>query len=93
MTILDLLAEAGGPKDDAYVEKITVVNLSCCRDQARSFDLLKFSKTASIKDLPVLRAGDTVYIPNKEDSTAEKLRTGLNDIFQISVLASVLGFI
>jgi len=93
MTLLDLLAEAGGPTDDAYVEKITVVNLSCCRDQARTFDLLEFSKTASIKDLPVLRAGDTIYLPNKGDSTIEKLRTGLNDVFQVTALAALLGFI
>ena len=93
MTILDLLAEAGGPTDEAYVEKITVVNLSCCRDQARTFDLLEFSKTASIKDIPALRAGDTVFIPNKDESTVEKLRTGLNDVFQVTALAALLGFL
>ncbi len=93
MTLLDLLAEAGGPSTDAYVEKITVVNISCCRDQARTFDLLKFSRTAATDDLPALRAGDTVYIPNKEDSTAAKVRAGLKDVLQISVMASLLGLI
>ena len=70
MTLLDLLAEAGGTSSDAYVEKISVVNISCCRDQARSFDLLEFSKTAAIENIPVLRAGDTVYVPSKADSAA-----------------------
>ena len=91
MTLLDLLAEAGGPSKEAYVQKISVVNMSCCRDQARSFDLAGFSKTAAISDLPLLRAGDTVYIPNKSDSTAVKLRSGLNDVFQITALAVLLG--
>ncbi|GAJ70689.1 periplasmic protein SypC [Vibrio sp. JCM 18904] len=31
MTVLDLLAEAGGPTDNAYLEKISVVNMSCCQ--------------------------------------------------------------
>ncbi len=93
MTLLDLLAEAGGPSEDAYVEKITVVNISCCRDQARTFDLAEFSRTASIADMPTLRAGDTVYIPNKENSTVEKMRTGLNDVFQITALAVLLGLL
>jgi len=93
MTLLDLLAEAGGPSTDAYVGKITVVNVSCCRDQARTFDLQKFSRTAAMADLPPLRAGDTVYIPNKGESTAAKLRAGLKDVFQMSVIATILGII
>ncbi len=62
MTILDLLAQAGGPNDNAYLEKISVVNMSCCQGQARTFDLIKFSKTANIHLLPVLRSGDMVFI-------------------------------
>lgn len=93
MTLLDLLAEAGGPTNDAYVEKITVVNLSCCRNQARSFDLAEFSRTAAFDDLPVLRAGDTIYIPNKDNSTATKIREGINDVYQISVIGVLLGLI
>ena len=93
MTLLDLLAEAGGPDSDAYIKKITIVNLSCFRDQARSFDLSKFSRTASFNDLPVLRAGDTVYIPNKKESTLAKVRSGLGDLFQATALASLLGIL
>lgn len=68
MTILDLLAEAGGPAKEAYQEKIVVVNLSCCANQARVFDLVKFAKTGDFGTLPVLRAGDTVYVPSLEQS-------------------------
>ncbi|MCF6336788.1 MAG: SLBB domain-containing protein [Gammaproteobacteria bacterium] len=93
MTLLDLLAEAGGPSANAYVQKITVVNLSCCRDQARSFDLAAFSRTASFEDLPVLRVGDTVYVPSRNESTLEKMRAGLNDIFQITALSALLGLL
>ncbi|SKA56306.1 SLBB domain-containing protein [Enterovibrio nigricans] len=91
MTILDLLAEAGGPSANAYVEKITVVNLSCCRDQAQTFNLSEFSRTARFQDLPVLRAGDTIYIPTKEESTAEKIRQGITDLFQLAGIAALIG--
>ncbi|MES9857109.1 MAG: SLBB domain-containing protein [Sedimenticola sp.] len=93
MTLLDLLAEAGGTSSHAYVEKITVVNLSCCKDQARTFDLADFSRSADFTTLPVLRAGDTVYVPNESESTFSKARTGLKDIFQLVSLASLLGLL
>ncbi len=68
MTLLDLLAEAGGPNKDAYQEKIVVVNLSCCASEARVFDLTKFAKTGDFSLLPVTRVGDTIYVPNIEQS-------------------------
>ncbi|YCO05182.1 SLBB domain-containing protein [Vibrio sp. VNB-15] len=91
MTILDLLAEAGGPSDNAYVEKISVVNMSCCQGQARIFNLAEFSKTANIYDLPVIRAGDTIYIPHKDESFAEKARAGLRDLLQITTTIVLIG--
>ncbi|MBD1390766.1 SLBB domain-containing protein [Neiella sp. HB171785] len=93
MTLLDLLAEAGGVNDNSYPEKITVVNLSCCRDQARSFDLLAFSQSGDFSMLPVLRAGDTVYVPSEKDSDWFKARQGLEDIFRVVSISALLGFI
>ena len=89
MTLLDLLAEAGGTNSDAYIENITVVNVSCCRDQARSFDLSDFSRNARFADLPVLRAGDTVYIPFRSESGYEKFRKGLTDVIQAVALGAL----
>ncbi|MCG9693985.1 SLBB domain-containing protein [Vibrio sp. Isolate22] len=91
MTILDILAEAAGPTDNAYVEKITIVNMSCCQGQARTFDLVEFSKTANIYNLPVLRAGDTIYIPDRRDSFMEKARVGLEDILRITTTIVLIG--
>ncbi len=68
MTILDMLAEAGGPSKDAYQEKIVVVNLSCCANEARVFNLVDFAKTGDFSKLPVLRPGDTIYVPSSEQS-------------------------
>ncbi|WWE60273.1 SLBB domain-containing protein [Parasalinivibrio latis] len=93
MTILDLLAEAGGPSGNAHIQKITVVNLSCCRNEARTFDLSEFSKTGNFQSLPVLRAGDTIYIPNRSESTMEVLRTAMRDLFQVAGTAALLGLL
>lgn len=93
MTLLDLLAESGGPKENAYIENITVINMSCCQDQARSFDLVAFTRTASFADLPVLRAGDTVYIPYRHESHYEKFRKGLTDVVQIVALGALIGLL
>ncbi|UTT84823.1 SLBB domain-containing protein [Vibrio pelagius] len=91
MTILDLLAEAAGPTENAYLEKITVVNMSCCQGQARTFDLIKFSKTANIYHLPVLRAGDTIYIPDRSESFMEKARVTLDDILRLTTTIVLIG--
>ena len=93
MTLLDLLAEAGGTNSEAYIDNITVVNLSCCKDQARSFDLGDFSRTAAFADLPVLRPGDTVYVPYQSESNFEKFRSGLSDVIQIVALGALFGLI
>lgn len=93
MTILDLLAEAGGPSNVALVEKIVVVNTSCCIDQARTFDLSEFSRTAKFNMLPVIRNGDTIFIPNKSDSSLAKFRAGLRDVFEMISLGSLLGIL
>ncbi|MGN2669943.1 SLBB domain-containing protein [Aliivibrio fischeri] len=91
MTLLDLLAEAGGPSDVAYLEKISVVNHSLNEGQARTFDLVKFSRTADFRSIPVLRAGDTVYIPNKDESTMEQVRVVMKDVFQVVATIALIG--
>lgn len=79
MTILDLLAEAGGPTGDALQEKIVVVNLSCCGNQARLFNLVDFAKTGNFAALPVVRAGDTVYVPSSSQSDWKIFMDGVRD--------------
>lgn len=91
MTLLDLLAEAGGPSDVAYLEKISVVNHALDEGQARTFDLVEFSRTADFRSIPVLRAGDTVYIPNKDESTMEQVRVVMKDVFQVVATIALIG--
>ncbi len=93
MTLLDLLAEAGGPSSSADVKMISVVNLSCCKDQARHFNLTEFSQTGNFDLLPLVRNGDTVFIPEIDHSNSSQARQGLADIFQILSIASLLGLL
>lgn len=90
MTILDLLAEAGGPAKDAYQEKIIVVNLSCCEKQARVFDLPKFAKTGDFAMLPVVRAGDTVYVPSETQGDWHVFMNGVTDTVSILSIVALL---
>lgn len=91
MTILDLLAQAGGPTASALNRKIVVVNLSCCRDQARVFNLKKFARTGDTALLPVVRPGDTVYVPDRNQTGFRQFMNGVTDITQILSLAAIAG--
>ena len=91
MTILDLLAEAGGPNRDALQERIVVVNLSCCADQAQSFDLPAFARSGNFARLPVVRAGDTVYVPTSAQSDWRLFFDGVRDVVTMLSVIALLG--
>lgn len=94
MTLLDILAEAGGPTEAAYVERIVVVNTSCCKDQSTTFDLVDFVKQPNFSKLPLLREGDTVYIPDMQRSNwrifMDTVRDSLSIITLYALGAAVL---
>jgi protein involved in polysaccharide export with SLBB domain len=88
MTLLDLLAESGGPSRDALAERIVVVNLSCCADQARLFNLPRFARTGDTAMLPVIRAGDTIYVPDSRQSEWRQFFDGMRDVVtSVSLIA------
>ena len=91
MTLLDILAEAGGTTGDANRKDIRVVNLSCCKNEAKKFNLRKFSKTGDFSALPVLRAGDTVFVPSVKGTRSYKVRQGVRDVFEFVTLGFLLG--
>lgn len=91
MTMLDLLAEAGGPSRDALAERIVVVNLSCCADQARTFDLPAFARAGDPRLLPVVRAGDTVYVPPSSQSDWRVFFDGVRDVVSILSIIVLIG--
>ncbi|WP_028118051.1 SLBB domain-containing protein [Ferrimonas senticii] len=88
MNLLDLLAEAGGPLDNAYIEKIIVVQHSCCEPQARVFNLKRFVTRPNYAEIPLLRPGDTVYVPDESQSNWHVFINGVRDT--LSIVALVL---
>ncbi|MEH6403916.1 MAG: SLBB domain-containing protein [Sneathiella sp.] len=91
MTILDLLAEAGGPSPNSWPEKIVVVNMVEGEPKAQAFNLIDFAKSGDYSKLPVLRAGDTVYVPNIEQSDWKVAMNGIRDVVSIISVFALLG--
>jgi len=86
MTLLDLLAEAGGSKDNAYLSEIVVVNkqqTGTDHDRSTSFNLEEFMQQPDFKRLPMIRAGDTLYVPDVTKSDWNIFMDGVSDIFTI----------
>ena len=59
------------------------MNLGCCTEQARTFDLLSFAKTADTRMLPVVRSGDTIYVPDQSQNEAKQTLDFVKDILGI----------
>jgi protein involved in polysaccharide export with SLBB domain len=91
MTILDLLAQAGGPTSDAYQNKIVVVNLGCCQNEARVFNLVDFAKKGDITKMPVVRTGDTVYVPSIAQSDWKIFMDGVRDVVSVLSIFALIG--
>ncbi len=93
MTILDLLAEAGGTRPDALEKRIVVVNMEAGETRATRFNLPKFARKGDYAMLPVVRAGDTVYVPSKNQSTRSIVAGVLRDAVQIISVAALVAAI
>lgn len=89
MSIIDLLAEAGGPTGDALQDRIIVINLSSAQAQAHVFDLLAFAKTADVRRVPVVRAGDVIYIPNRGQDEWTQVAGAIGSLISAASLASI----
>ncbi len=90
MTILDLIAAAGGTTPTAFQHRILIVNMSGIDRKATYFNLPKFMKTADTQLLPVIRPGDVVYVP--EDSQDDVAAAG-NFMRHMSDIASLYALL
>ncbi len=94
MTILDLLAESGGPNVTAYIENIVVVNVSRIdksENVSHVFDLEKFFDNPDFTKLPVVRAGDTIYVPDVSQSNWSIFMDNVSDMLKIISLVAIVG--
>lgn len=93
MTILDVLAEAGGPTDTAYLERIVVLNISNVDHRASTFNMVNFAQTGNPALLPILRAGDTVFVPDYTKSNWQRFMKGINDLSSVLVVLKIAAVI
>jgi protein involved in polysaccharide export with SLBB domain len=91
MTVLDLLAEAGGTRQSAHRRFIMVVHGEGDAARAERFDLQRFSRTADFDALPDILPGDTVYVPDRSERFAARAREGLTALLQAVTLAVLAG--
>ena len=91
MTILDLLAKAGGFTNSALLDNIVVVNNSCCEHGINTFDLLSFSKSGNPAMLPPIRSGDTVYVMSEAQSDWRRLLGGVQDTLGVLSVFRILA--
>ncbi|WP_415903026.1 SLBB domain-containing protein [Neptuniibacter sp. QD29_5] len=91
MTVLDLLAEAGGPLNSALQDRIMVINRIDGEAHSRLFDLVDFAKTGDYRDLPVIRSGDTLYVPGREQSTWYRFVSTLQESVTVISFATLVG--
>jgi len=94
MTVLDLLAEAGGPTEHAYLEEIMVVNISKANANENSsqlFNLEAFVEHPDFTTLPLVRVGDTVYVPDISQSDWNIFMSSVKDAVSIVSLVAIAG--
>ncbi|MBL4822264.1 MAG: SLBB domain-containing protein [Colwellia sp.] len=94
MTILDILAESGGPTQTAYLEKIMVVNISQSQTEeniSTVFDLEEFIEHPDFTRLPLVRAGDTIFVPDVSQSNWNVFMDNVKDMLNIVSLIAIAG--
>lgn len=73
--------------------KITEVNLSRGKSWGRVFDLREFDSTADFTKLPVLHAGDTLYVPTQDGGLFTIVCQVVTDLVKVFCVAARLGIL
>jgi protein involved in polysaccharide export with SLBB domain len=94
MTILDILAESGGPTETAYLERIMVVNISRSQSEeniSHVFDLERFIEYPDFTKLPLVPVGDTIFVPDVSQSNWNVFMANVKDMLSIVSLVTIIG--
>ncbi|KEQ13339.1 hypothetical protein GZ77_13040 [Endozoicomonas montiporae] len=91
MNILDILAQSGGPTSTALIEKIIIVSSSSDNNQAYTFDLVEYMKNPVDGRLPVLRPGDTIFIPDVKNTKWAYFMDIVRDALGFTSIFTLLG--
>jgi protein involved in polysaccharide export with SLBB domain len=64
-SLLDAIFLAGGPKDDANLNKVIIVSAAGERSQQISINIKHLLKSKKLTLVPSVQPGDVIYVPNK----------------------------
>lgn len=86
MNLMDLLARAGGPTNVADIEDVHIINQGCCSTTTKHFNLKSYMNNPEYKLLPVVRPGDSVYLPPIDHSTRSETMSIVRDMVSVATL-------
>lgn len=90
MNLLDLLARAGGPTNVADIEDVHIIHQGCCEATTTHFDLKAYMNNPTYKLLPVVRPGDSIYLPPRDQNTRSQAMGIVRDLVSVATLLLLL---
>ncbi|MBN1996278.1 SLBB domain-containing protein [candidate division KSB1 bacterium] len=84
-TVFDMILQAGGTTDDADMSRVQYITPARKRSFELKLDLEKYVRTTDYSQLPMVKAGDIIFVPKKKRwwSTARDL---LRDVSTVVML-------
>jgi protein involved in polysaccharide export with SLBB domain len=77
-TLQEVLLAAGGPLENANLEKIKIVHKNMSEDNAEYFNLKEFMSTGTLSNLPKLKPDDTIILLAEAKSNKVKVIGSVN---------------
>lgn len=87
LDVVGILTMAGGPTSEAYIDRIVIVTKHGeMQHTARTFNMKRYFTQPDYRDIPIIHAGDTIYIPNEKESNWSQLMDILGSALSIVTL-------
>jgi len=87
LDVVGILTMAGGPTTEAYIDRIVILTKRGeMKHSARIFNMKHYLTQPDYRDIPIIHAGDTIYIPNEKESNWSQLLDILGSALSVVTL-------
>jgi len=87
LDVVGILTMAGGPTTEAYIDRIIILTKRGeMKHSARVFNMKHYLTQPDYRDIPIIHAGDTIYIPNEKESNWSQLLDILGSALSVVTL-------
>ncbi|KXO08278.1 Periplasmic protein SypC involved in polysaccharide export [Moritella sp. JT01] len=87
LDVVGILTMAGGPTTEAYIDRIIILTKRGeMKHSARIFNMKHYLTQPDYRDIPIIHAGDTIYIPNEKESNWSQLLDILGSALSVVTL-------